>query len=558
VARCSSLEEFIAGFARFAESERLFVITSEPKVPGGPPQPFVIQLADGSTALKGVGEVVEQHLIPTGPEGKCGMWLRLVELTPASKEVHRQLLERKDKLKKPAAAPPLPPPIAKPVVTASEAKPAGRAILPGLSPARTPTPTIRVPAVVPPIAARPAIVPDATPPPGPAPTPPAPIAPAPQTVPMRPTTRDELLEKARRMAGPSPHHEERVPPSPIQLPANPLASVDDESLGYFVECMIYEHTGVFDVDAFAEPTEVRPVIYDPTAAEPLQASAPAIAAASPTPVPASDAAPVPVVAPVPLVAPPPFFVPPPATSRRTIVGVAVASVALGLGGGWLLFGRGDAAATATASATASASTSTSASASTHVAASGPKQAGVPRSPSPSPSPSPPSAAPSAAIAVSAPKPAAAAAVAPGTGTSTGCVANVKTVPAGVHVQYGALDLGETPIANAAVPCGDAPLVLTHPRYERVARTATASPSAAADVSVTMVRPQATLTLRSIPPGATFTINGGSVGRGPVSAKVLAFETLHVSATLPGYAPWQGTTKVRGATGTVFARLTRAK
>jgi hypothetical protein len=389
-----------------------------------------------------------------------------------------------------------------------------------------------VPSVVPPIAARPAVVPEATPPPGPAPTA--------QTVPMRPTTRDELLEKARRLAEPSPHHEERVPPSPIQLPANPLAQIDDESLGYFVECMIYENTGVFDVDAFAEPTEVRPVAYDPTSGEPPASLAPPLVAASPTPVPAGEVVAVPTHTPVPAVPPPPFFVPPPTTSRRSIMIVAAASAVLGIVGGWLMFGhqRGPAV------------SSPSPSPSPRVAAAATK----PASPRPSPPQAPPASAPPA------PKPSAAA-IAPsgtGTGTGTGCVANIKTSPPGVHVEYGALDLGETPVAAKAVPCGEAPLVLTHPRYERVARTASASPSAPADVSVTMQRPTATLTLRSIPPGATFTVGGATVGRGTVSAKVLAFETIHVTATLPGYAPWHGTTKVHGATGVVFARLTRAK
>ena len=32
----------------------------------------------------------------------------------------------------------------------------------------------------------------------------------------------------------------------------------------------------------------------------------------------------------------------------------------------------------------------------------------------------------------------------------------------------------------------------------------------------------------------------------------------LTATLAGYAPWHGTTKVRGPTGVLFAKLTRAK
>jgi hypothetical protein len=140
----------------------------------------------------------------------------------------------------------------------------------------------------------------------------------------------------------------------------------------------------------------------------------------------------------------------------------------------------------------------------------------------------------------------------------GCTASITTTPPDSQVRWGALDLGTAPLDAVAVPCGAADVTITHPRYANVARSETATAGATTTLEVKLQRPPAVLTLRSIPPGATMVVDRATVGRAPVTAKVMGFETLHVTATLPGYAPWHGTIKVRGATGSLFARLTRAK
>ncbi len=676
VARCSSLEEFIAGFARFAEPERLFIITPDPRPVGGAPQPFVIQLADGSTALRGVGEVVESHLIPTGPEGKCGMWLRLVELNPASVEVHRQLLDQRARVtariarlstgpaaaaiaerdlneptnvSPPPTAPPIPvpsiivPPLAPPatgdpsrglaplarlrplpapggLATPATGSRAGRDPTPLGAPRAPHRPVIEIPPIVPPrgrgptmvpppaadhaptaaappgtprpavtptvgsegpalAAATPAIAPPViAPAPEPAELPPAPpappaiplaarrtmiaaVAPPPSVLaaahaspppssspgdrvtltdptptpartplPMSPST--EVRERARRMAGPSPFDEARAPGSPLQLPANPLAALPDEALGYFVECTLYEHTDLAELDGTWAAVGAAAPVAASASAPPAIAPAMAIAAAP--------------------------------TSRRALVAVAGLSVALGIGGGWVLFGRDaagpDPAPVAVADTPMPQPPPAKAPA---VARPAPKAAPAMAAIAPAAIPPPPTidAAPAARAPDPAPPAIAATAVAPpaepppvpGGGR---CALAIKTRPAGVRATWGGVDLGMTPIAAAQVPCGPGELVLTHPRYERVARPLTAGAEAA--VEVAMARPIGALTLRSIPAGATFTVNGATVGRGPTTAKVPAYETIRLTAQLPGYAPWRGTVKVRGATGTAFARLTRVR
>ncbi|MCE9578425.1 MAG: PEGA domain-containing protein, partial [Deltaproteobacteria bacterium] len=380
--------------------------------------------------------------------------------------------------------------------------------------------------------------------------------PARTPLPMSPST--EARERARRAAGPSPFAEERAPGSPLQLPANPLAALPDEALGYFVECTLYEHTDLAELDGTWATVDAAPRV-------PIAASAPAIA---------------PGVAIVPT---------PTSTSRRALFAVATLSVTLGIGGGWLLFGRGStseareddrAIATAPAASTPRVKT-TPASPAASIAA---KPATAPKPAAPAPAIAAKPTAPPAAPAPSAPPtPATPTAATPPTPTTpppappapaiaaatvpppapdrpppTGtCTIAVTTRPAGVTATWSGAALGVTPLAAASVPCGPGELVLTHPRYERVARTLTAGADAA-PVEVTMARPVAALTLRSIPAGATFTVNGATVGRGPTTAKVPAFETIRLTAQLPGYAPWHGTVKVRGATSTAFARLTRAR
>jgi hypothetical protein len=121
-----------------------------------------------------------------------------------------------------------------------------------------------------------------------------------------------------------------------------------------------------------------------------------------------------------------------------------------------------------------------------------------------------------------------------------------------------MDLGATPLTGVVVPCGESQVVINHPRYEKVAKVETAAQGSAPNIDVSLVRPKGVLTLRSIPPGASFTVDGEDVGHGTASARVLQFETLHVTATLAGYATWHTTLKLTHPTDQLFARMTKTK
>jgi PEGA domain len=691
VARCSSLEDFITGFARFTEQERVFIITSDPKPAGGPARPFIIQLADGSTALRGVGEITEQHLIPTGPEGKCGMWLRLIDLTASSREVHRQLMDAKSRLlaqvEARTAGATRPPPVSGADASEADSYDAKTAVDTELPPGVGEAPPASAPSrariSMPTLAGMPSLPPlpsprvprgglspspEATPPPGPPPRPdatpppavrvpdirrrrpgdggePAP-APAPASAdagrepPARPagngangaaarpaavpaiakavapsvppadpsrastSLREELVAKARRLAGPPPNPEERAPGSPFQLPANPLAEIPDEALSYFVECTLYEQTDLPETEPPWDPS-IHAGMPPGMAPGPM----PGMAPGPMTPVPGTMHAPAPVPympTPVPrmptpipgMPVPPGLAGPmPPARSRRVLIGVAAGSVFAGILGGFLLFGpsgatpgkgsahpgsgsathggSGSAAATGSGLVAGSGSASGSGSGSASGSGSGSGSASGSGSGSGSASGSGSGSAAAAAAGSgsadiddhgsdttdTAAGSGSAAVAAAGThpaAPDAPCTATVTSRPVGARVHWGQAALGDTPLTDVAVPCGAAQVHFTHPRYAQLTRDLTAVAGEPTTLDVRMVRPIATLTLRSVPAGAHFKVNGQDAGKAPTTLRVPEHENIHVEAELAGFRTWRTTLRLREPTHRVFARMSRIR
>jgi len=138
-----------------------------------------------------------------------------------------------------------------------------------------------------------------------------------------------------------------------------------------------------------------------------------------------------------------------------------------------------------------------------------------------------------------------------------CRARVITIPDRITVRWGDSELGTTPLVDVPVRCGKADVAMTHPRYERVERTVDATPDAVATVEVTMQRPLGRVSLRSIPPGAVFTVDGTRVERGATEIEVRTFTHLDVAAALPGYQPWERRVYVRGPRDAIVVDLDAA-
>jgi hypothetical protein len=135
-----------------------------------------------------------------------------------------------------------------------------------------------------------------------------------------------------------------------------------------------------------------------------------------------------------------------------------------------------------------------------------------------------------------------------------CSLTVGSTPPGAEVLVGTAPLGRTPFSGPA-PCGDAMVSIVHPRYERIDRPVSLTPATPAVLDERLVRPDALLDLVSVPAGARFTVNGAAAA---APTKVLGYTFVTVTATLDGHKPWSQKVYVRGHRMTVSAKLEAIK
>jgi hypothetical protein len=104
VSQCSSAEEFVTSFRRYAENESLFIPTGEPLGVGLRGQ-FAVTLGDGQVMLEGKGEVTSASVRGAGLHGRAGMTIRFSDLDSLGREllIH---LARSRALSRPVPLPP--------------------------------------------------------------------------------------------------------------------------------------------------------------------------------------------------------------------------------------------------------------------------------------------------------------------------------------------------------------------------------------------------------------------------------------------------------------------
>jgi hypothetical protein len=73
----------------------------------------------------------------------------------------------------------------------------------------------------------------------------------------------------------------------------------------------------------------------------------------------------------------------------------------------------------------------------------------------------------------------------------------------------------------------------------------------------MERPLVSLALRSVPPGAVFTVDGAAVGTAPATASVPGYTTVEVDARLPD-REWHGRVYIRGPGDSLTVDLEQSK
>lgn len=108
VSSCSSGEEFVAAFRRYADRHGLFVPIAEP-IPAGRRGRFAVALARGGVMIEGEAEVVSSSPSPSVLHGRVGMTLRFVDPDPASRTVLAELEKARLAMRpQPPSVPPRP------------------------------------------------------------------------------------------------------------------------------------------------------------------------------------------------------------------------------------------------------------------------------------------------------------------------------------------------------------------------------------------------------------------------------------------------------------------
>lgn len=500
VTRCGALAEFFATFGPFADESSLFIVTNKPR-PLGLRQPFVIQLKDGETIMRGDVEVIASITDGQGPDGRNGMRLKLLETDAATRDIHRRLLEHAKAQAANAAAAEEPPPPS--VAVASEARPGLR---------------------------------------GPATAAPPPLHPAARG-------DDEPPPSVARGAG-IREVGERAPGAAYQLPANPFAGVTAEALESFVECTLYEERlprasedGERALDDEPPPSRSGASIGAPTTMSPaaFPAMSPALGVPPPPPVatglypaspptfsgaviPPTFSAPIPPPAPVRdnvvlAAAIQAASVPTVAAPRRPwIVGVAITAVVSSVAsllGAYFVWGP------SAADPSASAASTTTSSPAASVERTG----------------APPPVMPAALATASAAATAAPSAAPSSPPLPRECKANVRSYPQGAAILWNGEARGNTPLADLAVPCGPAKITFELLGYEHGERSAFAVIGKSSGVFLRLVPVLVPVDVRSTPPSAQILVNGRIVGRTPASIALVGFREATITLVLPGYKSW---------------------
>jgi hypothetical protein len=531
--RCGSIDEFVERFAPFATEDSLVMPTASEVAPGTEGR-FVIHLKDRTPVMSGRCRVEEVRPVSGGGgAGRMVMRVRLLGMDEPSRNVHKQLLA----CKRPApAAPPAP------AAAALAPKPPSLRIVrsptllgtsaPPLAPPKPPTgpPPLATAASSAAIGTAATLIGTIAPPlPAPQPQPP-PLSP--------PVLGDELEKTMPSIKVP----ETQAPSAAFTLPANPLSDLEASDLASFIECTLFESQVDPDAPLESEPEDgakapnalaedaadapAAPRVAAPTATAIVARPEPAAAAAA-----EAEALPAQAQLRARMMHAAPY-------ALCTVMGVIVGALLR-----------------SSPAQPPPARPAHDVQAAAALAAVAPAPAAAPAAP---PAPPPPAAAATAAAA-EAPAPVAAPPPSRKAPTATGtCAVSVTSEPPEAQVLWGAKALGQTPLKEAAVPCGAAVLTLRHERYKEVKRALTASPARPLVVSERLHRPNGVLLLTSSPPRAVFTVNQLEVGPAPRKVSEWRYETVHVEAKLPGYLPWKRTLYLKEEVTKLSAQLVSAK
>ena len=340
VSACTSGEEFVAAFRRYADKNGLFVPIREP-LPVGRRSRFAVTLKDGGVMIEGEAEIVSSARTASVLHGRVGMTLRFLEPDDASKAMLRDLEKARLAMRpappsvspRPAEIPAEPRPVLPPVQGRIDAINAlAECVVIGDPDTAAVPPSTTTPAVLPPKAGPRFVAPivpavPALPGPPAAPATPAAISLDAAALPPPPTPPPPLAHADEHERSKPPSNVPRATPQP-EPPHNGLPPRTDPapaalSISGFSRTMIA-------VAPLLEPGPTSDTFVAVTPPEPPAASPAATpsAAAIPAAAPPTAAPPAaPPLAVTPPTAAPPNIAPPPATapalSRRAVEMAAI-------------------------------------------------------------------------------------------------------------------------------------------------------------------------------------------------------------------------------------------
>jgi len=126
-----------------------------------------------------------------------------------------------------------------------------------------------------------------------------------------------------------------------------------------------------------------------------------------------------------------------------------------------------------------------------------------------------------------------------------CTVDVDSRPAAAIVESDGRALGATPLRGLSIPCG-ATLTFKRPRYATTTETVAPGFAGRATVFARLSRPPALLRVASSVPGALLTVDGTPVGRTPTTIDVLRYESVRLRAEVAGHPPWTRQLYVKNA------------
>lgn len=144
-------------------------------------------------------------------------------------------------------------------------------------------------------------------------------------------------------------------------------------------------------------------------------------------------------------------------------------------------------------------------------------------------------------------------------TPQNCKLHIASEPDGATVKAGEVSLGQTPV-DAELPCdAEVSMRISKRRFVSAVKTVSLSRDEVVKVSVELERPTYKVAIRSVPRGASVSINGKrQADKTPTTLELPGFEDAEIEVSKKGYKPYKTTFTPRRRRSILKPRLKRGR